>query len=120
MNAVQEPREAATSEGQRTGVSVRLPRWSRVAALLLPLDLCLVAWALVLRAHPDRRAALILCGLTLFFLVAFLIQCFAWVTVFAFFARDRIRAGFGAAWLLLLQIVVLVLVFWLVQPAHAG
>lgn len=115
-----EPRAAPSGEEERTGVVVRLPRWSRVLALLLPLDLCFVAWALLLHAHPERRAALILCSLTLLFLVAFLIQCFAWVTVVSFFARDRVRVGFGAAWLLLLEIAVLVLVFWLVQPAFAG
>lgn len=115
-----EPRGAPTSEDERDQVLVRLPRWSRVLALLVPLDLCFVAWALLLHAHPDRRAALILCVVALLFLIAFLIQCFAWVTVVSFFARDRVRAGFGAAWLLLVQIAVLVLVLWLVQPAFAG
>lgn len=120
MTPVDEPQAAPPGEEQRSDVVVRLPRWSRVALLLLPLDLCFVAWALVLHAHPERRAALILCCATLLFVVAFLIQCFAWVTVISFFARDRVRAGFGAAWLLLFELVVLVLVFWLVQPAFAG
>lgn len=50
-------------------------------------------------------------------LLAFLIQAFAWVTLIAFFARERAHEGFAAARLLLLQLVCTLLVLWLVAPA---
>ncbi len=100
-----------------TPLEVRLPRWSRVACVLLPLDLLLVAWALVLHARPERTSAVLLASATLLYVIAFVIQSFAWVTVIAFFARARAREGFGAAWLLLARVVLLVLVLWLVRPA---
>lgn len=92
---------------------VRLPRWRHVAELLLPLDLLLVGWAVALRAHPARVPALLLVGAAFLVFLAFLIQSFAWVTVIAFFARERAREGLFAAALLLLQLVCLVAVIWL-------
>ena len=94
-------------------VEVRLPRWRSVLLLLLPLDLLLVGWAIVLHAHPARLPALVLIGAAFVAFLAFLIQCFAWVTVIAFFARERAREGMYAALLLLLQLASLLAVVWL-------
>jgi len=99
---------------------VRLPRWSRIARLLAPLDLLLVGWAVMLSAHPARIQALVLVGAAFVCFLAFLIQCFAWVTVIAFFARERAREGLCAAALLLLQLASLLAVLWLAGPALAA
>lgn len=96
---------------------VHLPRWRRVAFLLLPLDLLLVGWALLLNAHPARVQALVLLAAAFLVFLAFLIQCFAWITVIAFFARERPRAGLAAAALLLVQLASLLAVIWLAAPA---
>jgi hypothetical protein len=96
---------------------VRLPRWRRIALLLLPLDLLLVGWALVLNAHPSRAQALVLLAAAFLVFLAFLIQSFAWVTVIAFWARERPRAGVAAAALLLVQLASLLVVIWLAAPA---
>jgi hypothetical protein len=98
---------------------VRLPRWRRIALLLAPLDLLLVGWAIVLHVHPARIPALVLVGAAFLCFLAFLIQCFAWVTVIAFFARERAREGIFAAALLLLQLASLLAVLWLAGPALA-
>ncbi len=94
-------------------LEVRLPRWGAVARLLLPLDLLLLGWALVLRAWPARVPALVLIGVAFLMLLAVLIQSFAWVTVIAFFARERAREGLFAVALLLLQLASLLAVLWL-------
>jgi hypothetical protein len=96
---------------------VRLPRWRHVAQLLLPLDLLLVGWAVALRIHPARLPALLLVAASFLVFLAFLIQSFAWVTVIAFFARERAREGLFAAALLLVQLVSLLVVLWLAGPA---
>ena len=70
---------------------VRLPRWRSVALLLVPLDLLLLGWALLLYLQPARGPALVLIGAAFLCFLSFLIQCFAWVTVIAFFARERAR-----------------------------
>jgi hypothetical protein len=72
---------------------VRLPRWSSLLRLLVPLDLLLVGWALVLHVSPARTPALLLVAVAFFVFLALLIQSFAWVTVIAFFARERARDG---------------------------
>ena len=92
---------------------VRLPRWGSLARLLLPLDLLFVAWACALHAWPARTPALVLIALAFLVLIAMLIQTFAWVTVIAFFARERAREGLCAAGLLALQLVTLLAVLWL-------
>jgi hypothetical protein len=96
---------------------VRLPRWRHVAQLLLPLDLLLVAWAIALYLHPARVPALLLLAASFLVFLAFLIQSFAWVTVIAFFARERAREGLFAAALLFVQLASLLLVIWLAGPA---
>ena len=96
---------------------VRLPRWRSVALLLLPLDLLLVGWALVLHAQPARGPALLLVGAAFVAFLSFLIQCFAWVTVIAFFARERAREGLWPAGLLLVQLACLLVELWLAAPA---
>lgn len=98
---------------------VRLPRWSSLLRLLVPLDLLLVGWAIVLRVSPARAPALLLIAVAFFVFLALLIQSFAWVTVIAFFARERARDGLCAAALLGLQLASLLLVLWLAVPAVA-
>jgi hypothetical protein len=92
---------------------VRLPRWSSLARLLLPLDLLLIGWAIALHNSPARAPSLLLCGVALLVFLAVLIQSFAWVTVIAFFARDRARDGLFAVALLGLQLASLIAVLWL-------
>jgi hypothetical protein len=96
---------------------VRLPRWRRVAALLVPLDLLLVGWAIALRASPARGLALILLAAAFLAFLSFLIQSFAWVTVIAFFARERAREGLVVAALLFVQLASLIAVIWIAAPA---
>ena len=104
----------------RARPEVRLPRWSRIAALVVPLDVLLVVWALVLHAHPSRAGALALLGAGLLAFLAFLIQSFAWVTVIAFFARERARDGLCVAALLFLQLASLIAVIWLTASTLAA
>jgi hypothetical protein len=92
---------------------VRLPRWGALVRLLLPLDLLLLGWALALHAWPARVPALLLVGCAFLVFLALLIQSFAWVTVIAFFARERARDGLYAAALLALQLAHLLAVLWL-------
>ena len=99
---------------------VRLPRWRSVLLLLAPLDLLLVGWAIVLHAEPARLPALLAIGAALLVFLAFLVQTVAWVTVIAFFARERAHEGIHAAALLLLQLASLLAVIWLAAPALAG
>jgi hypothetical protein len=99
---------------------VRLPRWGALVRLLLPLDLLLLGWALALHAWPARVPALVLVGCAFLLFLALLIQSFAWVTVIAFFARERARDGLCAATLLGLQLASLLLVLWLAAPASAS
>ena len=101
----------------RTRLEVRLPRWRRVAALLVPLDLLLVGWAFVLHASPERGPALLLLAAAFLAFLSFLIQTVAWVTVIAFFAREHAREGLIAAALLLAQLACLIAVLWLAAPA---
>ncbi len=96
---------------------VRLPRWSSLVRLLVPLDLLFLGWAIALRAGPARIPALLLVGAAFLLFLAVLIQAFAWVTVIAFFARERAREGLFAAALLALQLASLLLVLWLATPA---
>ena len=98
-------------------LEVRLPRWRAVALLLAPLDLLLVGWAAALNLQPARGAALVLLGASFLVFLSFLIQCFAWVTVIAFFARERAREGLWPAGLLLFQLVCLLVELWLAAPA---
>jgi hypothetical protein len=88
-----------------------------VLLLLLPLDLLLLGWAVALHAQPARVPALLAIGAALLVFLAFLIQTVAWVTVIAFFARERAREGILAAALLLLQLASLLAVIWLASPA---
>lgn len=92
---------------------VRLPRWGALARLLLPLDLLLLGWALALHAWPARTPALVLIAISFLVFLALLIQSFAWVTVIAFFARERAREGLFAVALLALQLGCLLAVLWL-------
>lgn len=96
---------------------VRLPRWSRIALLLAPLDLLLLGWAMLLYAQPARGPALVLIGAGFLLFLAVLIQSFAWVTVIAFFARERAREGLFAAAVLFGQLVSLLALLWLAAPA---
>jgi len=94
---------------------VQLPRWGAIVRLLLPLDLLLLGWALALHAWPARVPALVLVGCALFLFLALLIQSFAWVTVIAFFARERARDGMIAVALLGTQLALLLALLWLVS-----
>ena len=89
----------------------------RVARLLVPLDLLLLCWALLLRASPARAPALVLLAAAFVVFLALLIQSFAWVGVIAFLARERAREGQRVAALLLAQLVCLLAVIWLASPA---
>jgi len=92
---------------------VRLPRWGALVRLLLPLDLLLLGWAVVLHISPARVPALLLVGCAFLVFLALLIQSFAWVTVIAFFARERARDGMIAVALLGMQLVLLLVLLWL-------
>ncbi|MBK7643449.1 MAG: hypothetical protein IPJ19_10445 [Planctomycetes bacterium] len=96
---------------------VQLPRWSRIARLMLPLDLLLVGWAILLNHYPQRTEAFVLLGAAFVCFLAFLFQTVAWVTVIAFFARERAREGLLAATLLLAQIATFLAVLWFSAPA---
>ena len=92
---------------------VRLPRWGAIARMLLPLDLLLLGWAIVLHESPARVPALALIAISFLVFLALLIQSFAWVTVIAFFARERAREGLLAVALLAAQLGCLLAVLWL-------
>jgi len=96
---------------------VRLPRWSRIALLLAPLDLLLVGWAIALNANPARVPSLVLIGVAFLIFLAVLVQSFAWVTVIAFFARERATEGLFVAAVLFGQLVSLLTLLWLAAPA---
>ena len=96
---------------------VRLPRWGALVRLLLPLDLLLLGWALALHAWPARVPTLLLVGCAFLVFLALLIQSFAWVTVIAFFARERARDGVIALALLGMQLGLLLVLLWLAAPA---
>ena len=94
-----------------------ISEWGALVRLLLPLDLLLLGWALALHAWPARVPTLLLVGCGFLIFLALLIQSFAWVTVIAFFARERARDGLIALALLGMQLGLLLVLLWLAAPA---